>query len=120
MKPETIEDYIAASPAEAQNKLQQLHECILNAAPGATQELKWNMPAYSYKRILVTFAIFKNHIGFYPTPSVISFFAKQLTDYKTAASSVQFPLNKPLPLNLVSKMVEFRVNESLLGDVKWK
>src|SRR6478735_7057438 len=119
-KPATIEEYIAAAPAETQDKLQQMHACIRAAAPGAVEGLKWSMPAYSYNRILVTFAVFKNHIGFYPTPAVIKAFAKSLATYKTAESSVQFPLNKPLPSELITRMVRFRVQESLTGDAKWK
>ncbi|MEO8712881.1 MAG: DUF1801 domain-containing protein, partial [Parafilimonas sp.] len=68
----------------------------------------------------VTFAVFKNHIGFYPTPSAIKAFAKSLEKYKTSESSIQFPLDKPLPLPLITKIVKFRVQESLLGDAKWK
>lgn len=119
-KPTTIEEYIADAPVEVQEKLQQLHECIRAAAPGAVEGLKWSMPAYSYNRILVTFAVFKNHIGFYPTPSAINAFAKSLAQYKTAESSVQFPLNKPLPLELIKKMTKFRVQECLTADAKWK
>ena len=119
-KPATIEEYIAAASATAQEKLQQMHECIRAATPGAVESLIWRMPAYSYNRILVTFAVFKNHIGFYPTPSAIKAFAKSLATYKTAESSVQFPLNKPLPLELITKMTKFRVQECLRGDVKWK
>ena len=119
-KPATIEEYIAAAPLEAQEKLKQMHECIRAAAPGAAEALKWSMPAYSYSRILVTFAVFENHIGFYPTPSAIKAFAKNLAKYKTAESSVQFPLSKPLPLDLVTRMTKFRVQECLMGDAKWK
>ena len=119
-KPATIEEYIDAAPEETQDKLHQLHDCIRKAAPGATEELKWSMPAYSYKRILVTFAVFKNHIGFYPTPSAIKTFSNELAKYKTAESSVQFPLDQKLPLPLITKMVKFRVQESLIGDAKWK
>jgi uncharacterized protein YdhG (YjbR/CyaY superfamily) len=120
IKPTTIEEYIEAAPAEVQEKLIQMHECIRAAAPGATEEIKWSMPAYSYNRILVTFAIFKNHIGFYPTPSVVKAFAKSLVKYKTAEGSIQFPLDKPLPLELISRITKFRVQESLTGDAKWK
>ncbi len=119
-KPLTIEEYIAAAPGEVQDKLRRLHECICAAAPGATEGLKWSMPAYSYKRILVTWAVFKNHIGFYPTPSAISAFAKSLAKYKTAEGSVQFPIDKLLPLPLITKMVKFRMQESLTIDAKWK
>jgi uncharacterized protein YdhG (YjbR/CyaY superfamily) len=120
LKPTTIEEYIEAAPEEAQEKLFQLHECIRAAAPGATEGLKWSMPAYSYDRILVTFAVFKNHIGFYPTPAAVKAFAKSLTKYKTAESSIQFPLKDPLPLDLISKITKYRLEEYLLGDAKWK
>ena len=120
LKPTTIKEYIEAAPAEIQSRLLQMHECITRAATGAEEGLKWNMPAYSYKRILVTFAVFKNHIGFYPTPSVIKVFEKKLEKYKTAESSVQFPHDEKLPLSLIEKMVKFRVKESLMDDAKWK
>jgi len=120
LKPATIEEYIKAAPAEAQEKLSQMHACIRAAAPGATEGLKWSMPAYSYSRILVTFAVFKNHIGFYPTPSAVKAFEKSLSKYKTAESSIQFPLDKPLPFDLITRITKFRVQESLMGDAKWK
>ncbi|HWB25707.1 MAG TPA: DUF1801 domain-containing protein [Chitinophagaceae bacterium] len=121
LKPTTIEEYIARERRpEVQLKLQEMVECIRAAAPGAAEGLKWNMPAFSYKRILVTFAVFEHHIGFYPTPSAITAFAKSLTKYNTAKGSIQFPLDRPLPLALVSKMVKFRVKESLEQDKKWK
>jgi uncharacterized protein YdhG (YjbR/CyaY superfamily) len=117
LKPATIEEYIEAAPEEVQQKLFQLHECIRAAAPNATEGLKWSMPAYSYDRILVIFALFKNHIGFYPTPSAVKTFAR---NYKTAENSIQFPLKDPLPLNLISKITKYRVQEYLQGDAKWK
>ena len=120
LKPQTIEEYISAAPAETQKKLQQLNECIRKAAPGTTESLKWSMPAHSYKKILVTFAVFKNHIGFYPMPSAIKIFAKELSKYKTAAGSVQFPLDQPLPLALITRMVKFRVKENAEGTMKWR
>jgi len=120
IKPATIEEYINAAPAEVQQRLQQLHESIRKAAPGAAERLKWGMPAYSYDKILVTFAVFKNHVGFYPMESAIKAFAKALSKYKTAAGSVQFPLQEPLPLPLVTKIVKFRVKENKAGTIKWK
>jgi uncharacterized protein YdhG (YjbR/CyaY superfamily) len=121
LKPATIEEYIAGEQRpDVQEKLVQLAKCIRAAAPGAEEGLKWSMPAFSYKRILVAFAVFKNHIGFYPAPSVIKAFAESLEAYKTASGSVQFALNKPLPLPLVAKMVKYRVKESLAEDKKWK
>lgn len=120
IKPTTIEEYIEAAPAETQDKLRQLHERIKAAAPGAAEALKWRMPAYSYQKILVTFAVFRHHIGFYPMPSAVKAFAKDLTKYKTAQGSIQFPLDKPLPLSLITKIVKFRVKESKEGIIKWR
>lgn len=115
-----IEAYIEAAPAALKEKLRQLHACIREAAPGAKEGLKWGMPAYSYKRILVTFAVFKHHIGFYPTSSAVEAFAGSLTKFKTAKGSIQFPHTIPLPLSLIGKITRFRVQESLVSDVKWK
>jgi uncharacterized protein YdhG (YjbR/CyaY superfamily) len=115
-----IPEYIGAAPKETQKKLREMHACIRKAAPGATDGLKWGMPAFSYKRILVTFAAFKNRIGFYPTPSAVSAFANELTKFMTAKGSIQFPLEKPLPLPLIRKITAFRVRESVEQDKKWK
>ncbi len=120
LKPTSIEEYICAAPPGVQESLWKLHECILKAAPGAKEGLKWRMPAYSYQKILVTFAVFKHHIGFYPMATAIKAFSKDLANYKTAEGSVQFPLDKPLPLPLVTKMVKFRVKESKEGSIKWR
>lgn len=120
LKPPTIEEYIVAAPAEVQERLWQLHECIKKAAPGAIEGLKWNMPGYSYQKILITFAVFKKHIGFYPMKSAIKAFAKELAKYKKATGSVQFPLDEKLPLSLIRKIVLFRVKESKDGSIKWK
>ncbi len=119
-RPKNIAEYIGAAPQEAQKKLREMQACIRKAAPGATEGLKWGMPAFSYKRILVTFAAFKNHIGFYPTPSAVSAFAEDLAKFVTAKGSVQFPLQKPLPLPLIRKITAFRVRESIEQDKKWK
>jgi uncharacterized protein YdhG (YjbR/CyaY superfamily) len=119
-RPKTIDQYIQAAPREAQKKLREMHACIRAAAPGAKEGLKWGMPAFSYRRILVTFAGFKNHIGFYPTPSAVTAFAKELSKFSTAKGSIQFPLEEPLPLSLVRKITAFRVKESVEQDKKWR
>jgi uncharacterized protein YdhG (YjbR/CyaY superfamily) len=119
-KPQNIEQYIEAAPKEAQGKLREMLACIRKAAPSAKEGLKWSMPAFSYKRILVAFAGFNHHIGFYPTPSAVKAFAKDLNQYKTAKGSIQFPLDQPLPLALIDKITTFRVRESLEGDKKWR
>lgn len=119
-KPQTVAEYIAVAPKEAQKKLRELRKAVRDAAPGAEEGLKWSMPSYSYKRILVCFAGYRNHIGFYPTPSAIKAFAKEIAGYKNASGSVQFPLDQPLPVNLIRRMTEFRVQESKQQDVKWR
>lgn len=120
LQPTSIEEYIKNAAPETQHKLHQLHACIQKAAPGARESLKWKMPAYSYQKILVTFAIFKNHIGLYPMPSAIEAFAPQLIKYKTGKGSIQFPLDKALPFALISKIVKFRIKESSSGTIKWR
>jgi uncharacterized protein YdhG (YjbR/CyaY superfamily) len=120
VKPTTIEEYIESAPVESQEKLRQMHQCVRESAGGATESLKWGMPAYSYQKILVTYAAFKHHIGFYPMPSAIKAFAKDLKNYKTAEGSVQFPLDRKLPIALIKKIVKFRVKESEEGTIKWR
>src|SRR5512137_2688748 len=96
-RPKTIAGYINAAPKESRKKLRKMRACIRASAPGARESLKWGMPAFSYGRILVTFAAFKHHIGFYPTPSAVRAFASDLSKFATAKGSIQFPLEKPLP-----------------------
>ena len=120
MKPKNITEYILLSPKETQKKLYEILKAIRSTAPGSIEGLKWSMPSFSYKRILVTFALFKHHIGFYPTPSAVKAFAKQLTKYKTAKGSIQFPLDKPLPLALIKKITKFRVRDAVEQDGKWR
>jgi len=119
-RPKSISEYIGAAPKEARKKLREMSACIRSSAPGAKESLKWGMPAFSYERILVTFAAHKNHIGFYPTPSAVKAFAKELSKFATARGSIQFPLEKPLPLPLIRKITAFRVRESNEKDGKWR
>jgi uncharacterized protein YdhG (YjbR/CyaY superfamily) len=119
-KPKTISEYIAAAPPGARAKLRQMRATIRKAAPGSTESLKWSMPAFCGRRILVMFAAFQHHIGFFPTPSAMKAFAKDLKGFKTGKGSIQFPLEKPLPLALVRKITQFRVRESDERDRKWR
>jgi len=119
-KPKTITEYIKAAPKETQEKLREMRACIREAAPKAKESLKWGMPAFSYRRILVMFAAFKHHIGFFPTPPAVKAFAKNLSKFKTGKGSIQFPLEKPLPLSLIRKITAFRVRESNEEDRKWR
>jgi uncharacterized protein YdhG (YjbR/CyaY superfamily) len=97
-----------------------MRACIRAAAPGAKEELKWGMPAYSLRRILVIFGGFKHHLGFYPTTSAVRAFARQLAKYDFAKGSIRFPLDRPLPRALIRRMVVFRVKESVEVDRKWR
>ncbi len=119
-KPKTVPEYIASAPKEARTRLKQMRQIIRAAAPGAVENLKWSSPAYSYQRILVMFAAFKHHIGFFPTPPAIRAFKKELTKYKTSSATIQFPYDQPLPLPLIRKITAFRVKDSLEKDGKWK
>ncbi len=118
-KPQTIKEYIDHAPKEAQKKLREIRKCLKGVTPKSIESLKWGMPAFSYKRILCTYAGFKKHIGFYPTPSAVSAFKKELSGYKTAKGSIQFPLDKPLPLALIKKIAKFRIKEMKEKDAKW-
>ncbi|MGH7592321.1 MAG: iron chaperone, partial [Gemmatimonadales bacterium] len=116
----TVAAYIQAAPKEARAKLREMRAAIRAAAPGAAESVKWGMPAYSGRRILVTFAAHASHIGFYPTPSAVSVFAPRLKRFKTAKGSIQFPLDQPLPLALIREITGFRVRESEGTDAKWR
>jgi uncharacterized protein YdhG (YjbR/CyaY superfamily) len=119
-RPKSVDEYIDVAPEAAQKKLREIRACIRKAAPGAKEGLKWGRPAFSYKRILVVFAAHKGHIGFYPTPSAVKAFAKDVSKFATASSSIHFPLEKPLPLALIRKITAYRVRESVEEDGKWK
>jgi uncharacterized protein YdhG (YjbR/CyaY superfamily) len=109
----SIDEYIAKFPADIQILLEQMRSTIRKAAPDASEKISYQMPTFFLKGNLVHFAALKNHIGFYPTPSAIVKYEKELKEYISTKGAVQFPLGKPLPLKLVTKMVEFRVEENL-------
>jgi uncharacterized protein YdhG (YjbR/CyaY superfamily) len=119
-RPTSVTEYINAAPKEARKKLREMRACVRAAAPGAKESLKWGMPAFSYRRILVTFAAFKHHIGFFPTTAAVRALAKDLSKFTTGRGSIQFPLEKPLPSALVRKMTAFRVRASIEKDGKWR
>lgn len=108
----TVSEYVALQPKPTQLLLKQLRTCIKKAAPKAEEQISYNMPAYKLNGVLVYFAAYKNHIGFYPTGSGIKAFIKDLGAYKTSKGTVQFPLDKKLPLALITKMVKHRVKEN--------
>src|SRR3989442_7892398 len=114
----TIDEYIKASPTDVQGILQSLRLTIRKAAPEAVETISYQMLTFKLNgRGLVYFAAFKNHIGFYPIPSGVEAFEKELSPYKQGKGSVQFPIDQPVPYDLVRRIVTFRVNENL-GKVK--
>lgn len=112
-KPENIDEYIAAFPHNVQNRLQEIRNTIKQAAPDAEETIKYAMPAFTLNGNLVYFAGFKNHIGFYPVPSGIKAFEQELSVFKTGKGSVRFPLDQPMPLDLIARIVKFRVQKNL-------
>lgn len=108
----TVDEYIAAFPPETQSILRELRATIRKAAPKAVEAISYNMPGYKLNGPLVWFAGYKNHIGFYPKPSGLLAFKKELAGYKSSKGAVQFPIDKPMPLSLVSKMVKYRIKEN--------
>ncbi len=109
----TIDEYISTFPPDIQQVLQKMRQAIKEAAPEAKEVISYGMPAFKLNRVLVYFAAHQNHIGFYPTASGIEAFKKELSAYKWSKGAVQFPLDKPVPLDLVARIVKFRVEESL-------
>ena len=107
-----IDDYISAFPAETQKALRQIRNAIKKAAPGAEEAIRYGVPTFVLNGNLVHFAGFKQHVGFYPTPSAIARFKAELSTYKSAKGSVQFPLDEPMPVALVTRIVKFRVVEA--------
>ncbi len=111
--PNNIDEYVADFPDEVQAILQTIRMTIRTAAPDAEETIKYQIPTFTLKGNLVHFAGYKKHIGFYPGSNGIAEFKKELSAYKGAKGSVQFPLDKPMPYGLISKIVKFRVKESL-------
>ena len=118
-KPKTVTEFINAAPKETRAKMREMRALVRKLTPGAVEGLKWSMPSYSYKTILLNFAPAKTHIGLYPGPELIKIFAKDLVNFKTSKGTIQFPLDKPLPKTLIKKLVTYRVKESKQGKI-WK
>lgn len=107
-----IDEYVQGFPAEVQDVLQEIRRVIKSVAPDAEEAMNYGIPTFKLNGNLVHFAGFKKHIGFYPTPSGIEAFKEEFTGYKSAKGSVQFPLDQPMPLDLIKRIVEFRVQEN--------
>jgi uncharacterized protein YdhG (YjbR/CyaY superfamily) len=119
--PNGIDEHIAKFPTDVQVILEKVRETIKKAAPDAEETINYGIPTFTLAGNLVHFAGFKNHIGFYPTPGGIEKFKKELSIYEGAKGSVKFPLDKPIPYTLISKIVKFRVKENLAkADAKAK
>jgi uncharacterized protein YdhG (YjbR/CyaY superfamily) len=112
-KPKNIDEYIGCYPKEIQKLLEQLRSTIKKAAPNAVEIISYGMPAFKQNGMLVWFAAHTKHIGFYPGASGIEAFKQELSVYKGAKGSVQFPLDKPLPSGLITRIVKFRVTENI-------
>lgn len=117
IKFKTINEYISTFPKDVQIILNELRNLISTSAPKAKEKISYNMPTYFLNGNLVHFAGYKNHIGFYPTPRGIEKFIDELKDCKTSKGAIQFPIDKPLPKQLIKKIVKFRVKENLNKEI---
>jgi uncharacterized protein YdhG (YjbR/CyaY superfamily) len=109
----SIDEYVKCFPLETQKKLEELRAAIKMIVPDAEEKISYQMPTFTLNGNLVYFAAYKNHIGFYPTSSGIEAFKHEIKAYKSAKGTVQFPLDKPLPIDLISRIVKYRVEENL-------
>lgn len=116
--PQTIDEYIAGFPEDVQAILQKIRKTVKQLAPEAQEKISYQMPTFYLNGNLVHFAAFKHHIGFYPTPSGTAKFQKEIAKYKAAKGSIQFPLDQPIPYDLITRIVEFRVKENLAKGKK--
>lgn len=109
----TIDEYIIKFPPNVQNILQKIRQLIKDLVPKAKETISYQIPTFKLNGNLVHFAAYKNHIGFYPTPSAIKEFKKELSIYRLGKGTIQFPINQPIPYDLIKKIVKFRINENL-------
>jgi uncharacterized protein YdhG (YjbR/CyaY superfamily) len=115
--PATIDEYISAFPEDTRKKLQEIRAIIKAEAPDAKELINYGMPTFQLHGNLVHFAAYKNHIGFYPTPSGIEAFKEELSSYVNAKGSVQFPLDQPIPFDLIRRITAFRVKETMENGI---
>ncbi len=116
--PATIDEYIAGFPDDIQKKLKEIRRVIHETAPEATEKISYQMPTFYLNGNLVHFAAFKKHIGFYPAPTGLDAFKDEIAKYPNSKGAVQFPLDRPIPFNLVRRIVEYRREENLRKKVK--
>lgn len=119
-KPKTVEEYIASKPKETQERLEELRSYLNLADPAAVEELKWGKPAFVNNGVLYVYAAAKKHVSLHPTPSVINHFRKELKSFKLSDNTIQFPLDNPIPKEIVIKLATLRVHEKNEKGVGWK
>lgn len=118
--PKDVAEYFSWFPRETQGAMSLVKDAILKVMPQAEESISYAMPTYKYKGLLAHFAAYEHHIGLYPGSLAIEIFAEDIAGYKSAKGSVQFPLGKPMPLDLITRIVEFRLNENLKTPKKSK
>lgn len=118
-KPSTVEEYINSFPDAARQKIKELRSILKEVAPEATEELKWGKPVFIEKRILFSYAGFKNHLMFMPTGPSMQPFKDELKEFKTGKDTIQFSYNQPLPIELIKKIAAFRRIDVLENDARW-
>lgn len=118
-KPKTIEEYWQSAPEHAQEKLQEIHALLKSIAPNAAEELKWGQPVLIEKRILFSYAAFKNYLRFMPTGPSLEPFRSELSSYKTGKDTIQFSYDEPLPKDLIKKIARYRYKDVMEHDAKW-
>lgn len=109
----TVDEYMLSIPENLREKVEGLRKAIKQAAPKAEEMISYNMPAFKFNGVLVFYAAYKEHIGFYPTAAGITAFKKELSKYDIAKGTVRFPVNEPLPLGLIKRIVKFRVIQNM-------
>lgn len=119
-KAKTVQEYISARPAQAQQRLRELRDCLKHADPTASEELKWGKPAFVNNGILYVYAAAKNHISLHPTPSVMDHFREELKSFTLSGNTIQFPLDHPIPRQTVLKLAALRVHEKNEKGIGWK
>ncbi|RNL49555.1 iron chaperone [Pedobacter jejuensis] len=112
-EPKIIDEYIALFPIKTQQILQQIRETIHKAVPNAKEVISYKMPAFKQNRVLVYFAAYEKHIGFYPTGSGIEAFQHEFKNYKWSKGAIQFPIDKPMPLDLITRITKFKAQKDL-------
>lgn len=116
----SVDEYIKTFPGDIQKILKQVRQTIKEAAPRAEETINYQIPTFKLNGNLVHFAAFKNHIGFYPAPSGLKAFEKEISNYKSSKGSVQFPIDEPIPVSLISRIVKYRVKENSLKKLRKK